>query len=416
MKTGDDSENKFRFNDSRWPLVSVLVWIATRSEYPTVHCAGRRVDAADSWLALKRTYSDVLPGDSASGAWDNDLAPALDNGSIQGVATRCYIQRIGQASYSPGERFPPIDRPSLSSSLRIESAREENRSVLRSKGDYLAAGYQEWRDVTFARADVLRLWPENQDALTRRLEILASEKSMRERDAYIPLFEAVALLAFGRRLSSEELHDHMNHMMQDPGGGDRDPRSADERYLAANKQVCEAARSRRLTVCARRAADGQTGPQPRIFGDLLEVPATSFIPEILIGHSDPFPLLELGGIAALSWFHPCVEYRQLMEAFPNELRKISETDGSNSARGTVKGIARCRDWLVSLREAGGQKKTKHDYKVEAMAEFSIGPDQFRQAWEQASMLVPSERWGRKGRPKGTIKSSGNNRPAKKIVP
>jgi len=68
----------------------------------------------------------------------------------------------------------------------------------------------------------------------------------------------------------------------------------------------------------------------------------------------------------------------------------------------------CRDWLISLRQAGDQRQTKEEYKAEAIKRFNVGPDQFRTAWDEAAKIAPSEGWGRAGRPKKSSaqKSSG----------
>jgi hypothetical protein len=77
-----------------------------------------------------------------------------------------------------------------------------------------------------------------------------------------------------------------------------------------------------------------------------------------------------------------------------------------------KGIAACRDWLVGLRKSGPPEKTKEQFRIQAVETFSIGPDQFRRAWEQAASAHPDDGWSHPGRPKAAtknraaIKSSG----------
>jgi hypothetical protein len=160
MDIADEAIEAFNFQSARWPLVSVLVWIATRNEYFAVRCAKMRVDHADTFLVIERAHSGLFAGDIASGAWTNQLAPALHSDNLKAIATCAHVNMLGMTHVSHGHVFPPREQPLAASQHYIAEADEGNRSALRSIGDQFAHEFVEWREVTFSREDALRLWPE----------------------------------------------------------------------------------------------------------------------------------------------------------------------------------------------------------------------------------------------------------------
>jgi hypothetical protein len=149
----------FDLQSARWPLVSVLVWIATRDGSMAAYCATKRVKNADIYLAIKRARSNLHADDDASDAWKNRLAPALDSGKLKAFATRASVD-LDINHISPGHVSPPSEQPALASSCFIADADEGNASVLHPMGSQFAHKFVEWRELTFSREDVLKLWPE----------------------------------------------------------------------------------------------------------------------------------------------------------------------------------------------------------------------------------------------------------------
>jgi hypothetical protein len=151
MDIADEAIEAFNFQSARWPLVSVLVWIATRNEYFAVRCAKMRVDHADTFLVIERAHSGLVAGDNASGAWTNQLAPTLDSDNLKAIATCAHVNKLGMTHVSHGHVFPPREQPLAASQQYIAEADEGNRSALRSIGDQFARICRMARGDVFAR-------------------------------------------------------------------------------------------------------------------------------------------------------------------------------------------------------------------------------------------------------------------------
>jgi hypothetical protein len=162
----------FSTDDERWPYMAVLVWIATRSFQITEKQALRTFLWVDGILALKKADVGYWPLiDSATNA-KLKLSDALTAGDLSGRATNFTYE---------GKSSPSFELFSKDTEADCEFPPAEDRGLLRKLED---CGYApgllekpikgqaravEWRDLTFARADVLRLWPEHPQAIAYRL-------------------------------------------------------------------------------------------------------------------------------------------------------------------------------------------------------------------------------------------------------
>lgn len=206
----------FSTDESRWPYMAVLVWIATRCFRRTNEEGLRSLAWVDRNLAIHRSYVTASPpGDSVSNA-KLELSDKLAQGALRGVATKLTRHRRRVSSYGDfklqSERvetacaFPPSDDPALLRGLL--DAQDVNADAILYEplsGD--EPHTVDWRELTFAREDVLRLWPEYPQVVAHRLAKAARWTAPKGLDAAslatlpegkrIPLAPAVNLLAFG---------------------------------------------------------------------------------------------------------------------------------------------------------------------------------------------------------------------------
>ncbi len=157
-RDGEGRETRFRMAPGRWPLVAVLVWIATREEFYSSGCADQTINQADIWLSIRQAVYGFPAYDSVLEMWRKELAPALDSGALKAYAKCAVVNRLGIETVSVGCIFPPEQQPAAASDHIIGETGK--RAVLRPAGAEFSHEFSEWRDVTFAREDVLRLWPE----------------------------------------------------------------------------------------------------------------------------------------------------------------------------------------------------------------------------------------------------------------
>jgi hypothetical protein len=270
----------------------------------------------------------------------------------------------------------------------------------------------EWRDIRFARADVLLLWPEHPRTLAYRLaeatpwtppagldKATLALLPERKRVALAPV---VDLLAFARLEEPAELSEVDKSAKRMQAAKALFAEAADERV-----RIFGTPAERRIYRGNPFVPAGPPGPiSPLAFAsDALTLShqkesaiGAKFVAENYVeqgGHPD-----------GVKWFDVIVE-RQDLAVWLGELAPRTRL-----AR-AAKGIAACRDWLVQLRQSGPPGMTKDQFRIEAKTKFGIGSDQFRQAWEQAASGYPAEGWSRPGRPPGATKNRAEKKSSAK---
>ena len=222
----------FSSDDDTWPLGAVLTWIATRSLKFTEVYAAREIHDADALLTLARGGSGTPPGVNYGEAFQA-LCQKIDAGEICGRATKLrWVVPPEQEHFTPAkyfslaqppERFEGCDfRPQElqniyragDPTLRLNDFVFHDRDCLTPKGSGYGSPNPDgsgirwsWQGATFARDDVLRLWPD--------LPCVTAWKKARARDwappknlspdwlnnlspgQYVSIAEVVDLLAFG---------------------------------------------------------------------------------------------------------------------------------------------------------------------------------------------------------------------------
>ncbi len=154
-------------NEARWGLVPSLVWIATRDITLASKAAnpGESFSGAEIGLSIRKSMHHTEGGitdwsyGNLKNAWTNDLALRMSEGKLSAFATRVSCRWDGGLSQSaPGVIFPPADAPGAALEHRIDDS--SVGPFLRPNGSQGANSWNEWHNVTFARADVLKVWPE----------------------------------------------------------------------------------------------------------------------------------------------------------------------------------------------------------------------------------------------------------------
>jgi hypothetical protein len=240
--------SRFSTDDDQWPLVAALTWIATRSLKFTEAFASRDVADADQLLWLARMEGDLLRGQNYGEAF-HDLCRNIAASKIRGKADRLkWTVPLEHEAIEPAQYF------SLALALEVSEAREfrpqdlKNRMIggepplhlqdfvfhddcLTPKGSGYGSPNPDgsrvrwsWRSASFARHDLLALWPEwhwftawkqakslpwsppkvfSLDWLNR----FASEQ-------YVPIAEVVNFLAFGAGLMPVGVDPFEAHVMR----------------------------------------------------------------------------------------------------------------------------------------------------------------------------------------------------------
>ncbi|MGA8171734.1 MAG: hypothetical protein WB816_13010, partial [Methylocystis sp.] len=299
----------------------------------------------------------------------------------------------------PGFEFPPsTDQAALAKLGELKKG-----PLFREKPASNPTQVIEWRDITFARADVLRLWSEHPRTLAYRLAEATPWTAPVGLDkatlALLPERKRVALAPVVNLLAFAQLEDPAELSEVDKIA--RRMQASDALFLAAADErvkIFGTPAERRMYRGNPFVPKGPPGPiTPFEFAN--DKLALSHQKESAIGSKFVAEnYVEQGGHPdGVKWFDVIVE-REDLAVWLGKL--IPRTRLARAA----KGIAACRDWLVRLRQSGPQGMTKDQFLNEAKTKFAIGPDQFRQAWEQAARLHPAESWSQAGRPPGTTKN------------
>lgn len=279
----------FSTDDERWPLVSALTWIATRSLKYVEAFAARDIGDADALLALGRNGGGVPPGQNYAAAFDT-LSQKIEGKEIRGQATKLkWIIPLEHEAIEPEQYFSFAPAPEVIEASDFHPQDLKNRMVagnplLQLKdfvfhdGDCLTpkgSGYGSpnpdgsrvrwsWRGVTFAREDLLRLWPDwpcfaawkrakaqewrpPKNLSPERLNNISPGR-------YAPLAEVVTLLAFGSELL--------------PIGLDWTEEMASR--FRVGRALCNAASAGKISLCGHAAfrmphMPGGLGPATQIF-------------------------------------------------------------------------------------------------------------------------------------------------------
>jgi hypothetical protein len=163
--------------DDRWTFTNVLMWIATRSFIRTENNGATYVEWIDRNLVdMRGSWLFLPPGPTATDA-DADLWARLERGEIAARASRVLLTY--SLSFEHGLRIrelidekvenqigfqPPNDCGLL---RRLEKIPESMN--FRERPAPNPTQEIDWRDLTFARSDVLRLWPEHPQTIAYRL-------------------------------------------------------------------------------------------------------------------------------------------------------------------------------------------------------------------------------------------------------
>ncbi|MFT3673158.1 hypothetical protein [Aestuariivirga sp.] len=174
----DDENAGSSFSDegmkqSRWSLITTLVWISTRDvslasktivEHRTLHRTDIRLDLVDQFAQAKGLTSPVRK--TLSDAWQNELAPALAKSSLTGFATKTEMMVAGGVQSSvAGVPFPPENQRGLALTYRPFDAQPDGIGgiVLRPENYTLAQSWTEYRELSFAREEIVSIWPPTMD-------------------------------------------------------------------------------------------------------------------------------------------------------------------------------------------------------------------------------------------------------------
>jgi hypothetical protein len=235
--------SRFSTDDERWPLVAALTWIATRSLKFAEAYVARDISAADALLFAGRSSEGVPPGPIHGWAFEL-LSQKIQGGQIRGQATKLkWIIPREHEAIEPEKYFSVASAPKVIEGCDFRPQDLKNRNIVGDPpprladfvlhdGDSLTpkgSGYGSpnpdgsrvrwsWRGVTFARGDLLRLWPElpcfaawkQAKAREWRLPQKLSPESLKSisHGKYLPLDEVVKLLAFGPDLLPVGLDAH----------------------------------------------------------------------------------------------------------------------------------------------------------------------------------------------------------------
>jgi hypothetical protein len=225
----------FSTEDDHWPLVAALTWIATRSLKFTEAFVSREIADADQLLWLARMEGDLLHGLTYRDAF-GEICRKIDEGKIRGKADKLkWVIPPENETLEPAQYFSLAPAPEVVEACDFRPQDLKNRMIAGGAplhfGDFVfhdgdcltpkGSGYGSpnpdgsrvrwsWRGATFARDDLLALWPEwhlfadwkrakglpwrpPQDFSLDWLNRYSSQQ-------YVPLAEVVAFLAFGAAL------------------------------------------------------------------------------------------------------------------------------------------------------------------------------------------------------------------------
>lgn len=152
---------------ARWGLLPSLVWIATCDMALTAKAArpGETFHGADIGLSIRKAMrtNEGAPPDwpcaNLKDAWTSELAVRMSEGKLNAFSTRVSCQWDGGLSHNtPGIVFPPADTPGAALGHFIDDGNAG--PFLRPNGSQGANSWVEFHDLSFARADIMGLWPE----------------------------------------------------------------------------------------------------------------------------------------------------------------------------------------------------------------------------------------------------------------
>ena len=393
--------------DDRWPLIAALSWIATRS-FERARINGiKGVAHLNDYLSGIRSAFRMPPGPSAQEA-KAELWAKLEAGEISGRATRALLT------------FETIERLGASTIHRVVDEKCDRDCAFPPPGDLGLPGrlielpggnYREtpgpnpaqeidWRDITFSRTEVLRLWPEHPQTIGHRLA---------KKTPWSPpqgLNKAsLALLPEGKRVALEAIVNLLAFAQTDTP-----PCLAQSEAIAARMRAAyalfAAARDERVELFGTPTPPGEYPFNARFRQGTREpIASHEFDNEALaLSHAEPSAIsseeiaanwADKGAHgAAIKWFGVTVD----RASFGGWL---GASIAATRRKAKSSGVTACIDWLVGLRKSGPPDKTKEAYKAEAKARFDLGPDQFETAWKQAATSFPCGEWGKPGRPKLT---------------
>lgn len=208
----------FSTDDERWPYIAVLVWIATRNFRATISEAARDFKWADSNIASYRVHYP-WPGDQRDSLASTKvkLSRALEAGELTGRATRLAREWFIDGREKKGIlsqkltadcAFPPVEERGLLLGL-LDAPHPDSEALLYQPLGEGRSHSVDWRGLTFAREDILRLWPEHPQAVAHRLararpwsppdDVSESSLVALPVGKRAPLDSVVELLAFGPR-------------------------------------------------------------------------------------------------------------------------------------------------------------------------------------------------------------------------
>jgi len=222
----------FSASDERWPLLAVLVWIATRSLKMTAAFAEREAEDVFGLIATSRQACGT-PLNMDFGSSFHTLLKLIKSGRLIGGATRIQwrvsveqenwqpeeiIAKSAHHETSAGQLFEPVKYPNSHYPDGYEMGPHD--FLILPSGRVIAKGSGadspdpdgsrrrwSWEDVTFDRDDVLGAWPELQFFVAWKAaksrtwkppENLSSKAVAHlSTGTYADLGEVVDLLAFG---------------------------------------------------------------------------------------------------------------------------------------------------------------------------------------------------------------------------
>lgn len=144
----------------RWTLTQALAWVATRNPDAVVHGAiGTRLSV---WMHLHPGQYPCARNDEAWAA----LANAVAVGELAGIGTQTTQSRTaGLEREKLGVRFPPLEQPGLLLTCHLST--DGKLPIVRPNDHHFYAQWWEFKDLTFARADVMAAFPLIDDQTNR---------------------------------------------------------------------------------------------------------------------------------------------------------------------------------------------------------------------------------------------------------
>jgi hypothetical protein len=176
----DELERTAFAKEKRWPLLTVLAWIATRGEAEARRAF--RPDATIYGVDLYIAISSAADGrgrayGTVGEAWRQELAPAISDGKLSGSGS---IVTIGTAHErrEVGFIFPSPSRPREADHLKLA---QRGHEVALTPTRHIP-GQSEWRDLIFPTADIYRLWPAPTEAANQEDWLAAVARLLAEKD------------------------------------------------------------------------------------------------------------------------------------------------------------------------------------------------------------------------------------------